>query len=110
MARYDTTEPMPEADALLLETAWIKSLGSKFNIVDAPKRYLDGSVLLATRERLGMTRRELARLVGVMSQTLSNYERGRATTSAHCTLEKIADALGVSIEDISTPEADEAAA
>ncbi|MER7891981.1 XRE family transcriptional regulator [Micromonospora sp. NPDC094482] len=51
------------------------------------------SRLLLARKRRGLTAIELARRVGVSSQSISNYERGRQMPSVE-TLEKIAVELG----------------
>jgi len=51
------------------------------------------SRMLLARKRRGLTAVELARRVGVSSQSISNYERGRQAPSAE-TLERIAGELG----------------
>lgn len=110
MASREITAAMPEAEALALETHWIRTLGPKFNVADAPKRYTSGAAIVAARERIGMQRRTLARHVGVMSQYLGILESDYKTSSSRWLHERLAEALGVELDDITVPESAEVAA
>ncbi len=58
------------------------------------------SKLKEIREAKGLTQVELAVKSGVASMTISRIERGAVTKPAYATLKVLADALGVSPEDI----------
>ena len=59
--------------------------------------------LRRVRKRRKLTRRELARRVGVSHQFLGRLEKGDTTASV-ATMERLADELGVSLEAITKPE------
>lgn len=49
------------------------------------------------RERAGLTQPELAKIVGTTKQNIYKYEKGIITNIPLTRIEKIADALGVSV-------------
>lgn len=51
------------------------------------------------REELGLTQQELAQIVGLSQETISQYEIGSRTPNI-ITAKKIADALNVSLDNI----------
>ena len=51
------------------------------------------------REELGLTQQELAQIVGLSQETISQYEIGSRTPNI-ITARKIADALNVSLDNI----------
>ena len=55
--------------------------------------------LAAVRKAKGMTQRKLSYLSGVHRVSIARYETGRVSPNARV-LEKLADALGVPIDDI----------
>ncbi len=58
-----------------------------------------GYNIKAWREHLGFTQAELAEEVGIQRTSINNTEAGRQRLMLH-TIEKIADALGISIGDL----------
>lgn len=62
---------------------------------DAPPALL-GVIVRARRRERHLTQVELARLVGVTAQTISNLERGETERVNGATLSRLAGALGVS--------------
>ena len=58
------------------------------------------------RARLGLTQEELARLVGVRRETISNLEKGRYNPSLVLAW-NIAKVFGVAIEEVFTVEGEE---
>lgn len=56
--------------------------------------------LKARREELGVTRAELAKAAGITSRTLCNYESGARRPSNMEIVQKIADALGTTTEQL----------
>jgi transcriptional regulator with XRE-family HTH domain len=62
---------------------------------DAPPALL-GVIVRARRRERRLTQAELARLVGVTAQTISNLERGETERVNGATLARLAGALGVS--------------
>jgi transcriptional regulator with XRE-family HTH domain len=62
---------------------------------DAPPALL-GVIVRARRRERRLTQAELARLVGVTAQTISNLERGETERVNGATLSRLAGALGVS--------------
>ena len=71
---------------------------------DAAKHGL-GLRLRAVRERLGLTQEELAGRVARKKNWLSDIERGRRGIDVH-TLQRLADAMGQSIEFFTNPDYD----
>lgn len=66
-----------------------------------PMVYLDGNKLKRTRVRQGLTQRELTRRSGVAQSTIVALEkRGRNESFHPSTLKKLADALGVTTDDL----------
>lgn len=61
-------------------------------------------IIRTKREAAGLTQRQLADLVGVTDQTISNIERG-ATRPTLDTARAIAGVLGISIEALFLSEA-----
>lgn len=57
------------------------------------------STLKQHRDRLGLTQRQVARLAGVTERTIRLYEQGLRTPRLK-TARAIADALGVSVEEL----------
>jgi transcriptional regulator with XRE-family HTH domain len=60
------------------------------------------STLKAHRLRLGLTQIQLARMAGVTERTIRLYEQGQRTPRLG-TARAIADALGVSVEELFPP-------
>ena len=60
-------------------------------------------ILRAKREAAGLTQRQLADLVGVTDQTISNIERG-VTTPTLDTARALARVLGIAVEGLFGPE------
>jgi transcriptional regulator with XRE-family HTH domain len=58
-----------------------------------------GRVLASLRERRGLSQGQLAAAAGITQSTLSRMERGQAQPDAF-TLKKLAEALGVSVADL----------
>lgn len=56
---------------------------------------IDSRIAKARREK-GLTQSRLAQLVGVEPHTVSRWERGQQSPTAHA--DKLADALGVSLD------------
>jgi len=52
------------------------------------------------REKLGLSQEKLARLADVSNNTIVNIESGKQQNPTVETIKKIANALGVSIEDL----------
>ena len=60
-------------------------------------------ILKAKREAAGLTQRQLADLVGVTDQTISNIERG-ATMPTLDTARALARVLGIPVEGLFAPD------
>lgn len=77
----------------------------------ARSRVTNGSAILQLRERLGILQADLAERIGVSASYLSrienDVERPGLTSQA---VRKLADELGVSLDDITVPAAASAAA
>lgn len=58
-----------------------------------------GERIRAVRKAAGVTQRELAERLGIFYQQISQYERGERNPKYE-TVEKIADALGISVEEL----------
>lgn len=56
------------------------------------------------RDYRGLTQEELAESAGVARYSISNYESGK-TSARRRTAERLAEALGVELEDLTTPPA-----
>lgn len=52
------------------------------------------------REKLGLSQEKLARLADVSNNTIVNIESGKQQNPTVETIKKVADALGVSIEEL----------
>jgi DNA-binding XRE family transcriptional regulator len=61
---------------------------------------LESNKVKKLREKLGLSQEKLARLADVSNNTIINIESGKQTNPTIETVKKIADALGVSIEDL----------
>lgn len=59
-----------------------------------------GYKIREVRERLNMTQVELSIKSGVSRTTISNLENGAESVTTTRTLNKIADALGVNVEEL----------
>ena len=62
--------------------------------------------LYHVRKRLGITQAELGEMTGIDSNTISRYEREQLNATNSTTL-KIAEALGVSVDDLLNGPSDE---
>jgi transcriptional regulator with XRE-family HTH domain len=71
--------------------------------MDTPDREKRGRRLAEARRRVGLSQSQLATRVGLTSQTISLYERGRIVPSAEMSL-RIGDELGVSVRWLVTGE------
>lgn len=61
---------------------------------------LESTKVKKLREKLGLSQEKLARLADVSNNTIINIESGKQTNPTIETVKKIANALGVSIEDL----------
>ncbi len=61
---------------------------------------LESNKVKKLREKLGLSQEKLARLADVSNNTIINIESGKQTNPTIETVKKIANALGVSIEDL----------
>lgn len=66
-----------------------------------------GIKIKKARERAGMTRSELARKSGISRVTIWALESGKQQTTTTHTLSCIADALGISLEILFSPDRSE---
>ena len=73
------------------------------------QRWLDGNKVAALRRQSGLNQGEFAQLVEVSQQSISDIERGRWGTSPD-RAKRIAEALGVTVADISLAQPDQSAA
>lgn len=71
-------------------------------------RAINGAALREIRSLTGLSGRELARRTGISETTVTNIEHGKHGVSP-AVLRRLADALGVSVEAISSPVAESAA-
>jgi transcriptional regulator with XRE-family HTH domain len=67
-------------------------------------RAINGAALREIRALTGLSGRELARRAGISETTVTNIERDKHGVSP-AVMRRLADALGVSVEAISSPAA-----
>lgn len=58
-----------------------------------------GEYMRKARQRAGLTIRQLAALSGVSANAIGGLERGRIISGQYMTIEVLADALGLSIDE-----------
>ena len=79
--------------------------GNKIRSAGVPQTVVEAHVLRAIpmirawREHIGITQRELAARMGVSQAAVAKLEKPNARPR-HATLEKVAEALGISIENL----------
>ena len=56
------------------------------------------------RTAAGLTQKQLAERVGVTANTVARWERGMVTVGTVATLQALADALGVQLNEIELPK------
>lgn len=61
---------------------------------------MNGKMICQRRKELGMTLKELADAVGVTDSTISRYETGKLYGMRIDTAFRMADALGVNVDDL----------
>lgn len=58
-----------------------------------------GDYMRKARQRAGLTIRQLAALSGVSANAIGGLERGRRISGQYMTIEVLADALGLSVDE-----------
>lgn len=58
-----------------------------------------GEYMRKARQRAGLTIRQLAALSGVSANAIGGLERGRRISGQYMTIEVLADALGLSVDE-----------